>query len=158
LPFSYSRAAPGPIASRPCAADNQGLGYTADTLATFDQETPMTPTTTATHDVISSDRVEGASVYDTAGEKLGSIDELMIDKHSGQVRYAVMEFGGFLGMNTDRYPLPWNMLKYDTTKDGYVVPLDKAKLKDAPRYNENDLPAYTPEYGQRVNNYYGTDL
>ena len=118
----------------------------------------MTPTTTASHDVISSDRVEGTNVYDTAGEKLGSIDELMIDKHSGQVRYAVMEFGGFLGMNTDRYPLPWNMLKYDTTVEGYVVPLDKAKLEGAPRYNENDLPAYTPEYGQRVNNYYGTDL
>ena len=118
----------------------------------------MTPTTTASHDVISSDRVEGTNVYDTAGEKLGSIDELMIDKHSGQVRYAVMEFGGFLGMNTDRYPLPWNRLKYDTTVEGYVVPLDKAKLEGAPRYNENDLPAYTPEYGQRVNNYYGTDL
>jgi sporulation protein YlmC with PRC-barrel domain len=156
LPFSYSRAAPGPIVSRRCAADNQGLGHTSDTFATFDLETPMTPTTT--HDVISSDRVEGTSVYDTAGEKLGTIDDLMIDKHSGQVRYAVLEFGGFLGMNTDRYPLPWNMLKYDTTRDGYVVPLDKAKLKDAPRYDENDLPAYTPEYGQRVNNYYGTDL
>jgi sporulation protein YlmC with PRC-barrel domain len=113
--------------------------------------------TTSTHDVISSDKVEGTNVYNQAGDKLGSIDDLMIDKMSGQVRYAVLEFGGFLGMGTDRYPLPWSMLKYDTTKDGYVVPIDKAKLTDAPRYADSDAPAYTPEYGRRVNGYYGFD-
>lgn len=112
---------------------------------------------TNTHDVISSDRVEGTAVYNSAGDKLGSIDELMIDKRSGQVRYAVLEFGGFLGMGTDRYPLPWNMLKYDTDKDGYVVPLDKSKLDQAPRYNEDDAPAYTGAYGRSVNSYYGVD-
>ena len=115
-------------------------------------------TSTSTHDVISSDRVEGTAVYNQAGDKLGSIDELMIDKRSGQVRYAVLEFGGFLGMGTDRYPLPWNMLKYDTTHEGYVVPLDKAKLEGAPRYNEEDSPEYTQEYGTRVNGYYGVGL
>ena len=115
-------------------------------------------TSTSTHDVISSDRVEGTAVYNQAGDKLGSIDELMIDKRSGQVRYAVLEFGGFLGMGTDRYPLPWNMLKYDTAREGYVVPLDKAKLDDAPRYDEDDAPEYTEEYGTRVNGYYGIGL
>jgi len=112
-------------------------------------------TSTTTSDVISSDKVEGTNVYNLAGEKLGSVDDLMINKHSGQVLYAVLEFGGFLGLGTDRYPLPWNMLKYDTVKDGYVVPLDKAKLDKAPRYAENDLPAYTPEYGKKVDSYYG---
>ena len=82
----------------------------------------------------------------------------MIDKHSGQVRYAVLEFGGFLGMGTDRYPLPWNMLKYDTVKEGYVVPLDKDRLQNAPHYHLDDRPAYTSEYGSRVNKYYGLDL
>jgi len=107
--------------------------------------------------IISSDRVEGTAVYNGAGEKLGSIDDLMIDKVSGQVRYAVLEFGGFLGIGSDRYPLPWNMLKYDTTKDGYVVPLDKTRLEAAPRYTENDVPAYTGDYGRRVNEYYGVN-
>ena len=110
---------------------------------------------TSTHDVISSDRVEGTKVYNAAGDKLGSVDNLMIDKRSGQVRYAVMEFGGFLGMGTDRYPLPWSMLKYDTDKEGYVVPLDKARLEAAPKYNESDVPAYTSDYGKQVNGYYG---
>jgi len=114
-------------------------------------------TSTIASDVISSDKVEGTKVYNTAGEKLGSVDDLMIDKVSGQIRYAVLEFGGFLGMGTDRYPLPWNMLKYDTAKEGYVVPLDKDKLAKAPRYAENEVPEYTTDYGKRVYNYYGAD-
>jgi len=117
----------------------------------------MTPSTTTTGDVISSDKVEGTSVYNGAGDKLGSIDDLMIDKRSGQVRYAVMKFGGFLGIDTDRYPIPWNMLKYDTEKDGYVVPLDKVKLEKAPKYPYQDVPAYDTIYVKRVNGYYGVD-
>jgi sporulation protein YlmC with PRC-barrel domain len=112
-------------------------------------------TATADHTVISSERVEGTSVYNADGEKLGSIDDLMIDKVSGQVRYAVLEFGGFLGMGTDRYPLPWNMLKYDTDLEGYVVPLDKSRLEKAPRYGQNDTPDYTSEYARSVNDFYG---
>jgi len=107
--------------------------------------------------VISSDKVEGTAVYNAAGDKLGSIDDLiMIDKHSGQVRYAVMEFGGFLGMGTDRYPIPWSILKYDDGKGGYIVPLDKTKLEKAPRYSDERVPTYDTEYGNRVNSYYDT--
>jgi len=105
--------------------------------------------------VISSDRVEGTTVYNTDGDKLGSIDDLMIDKVSGHVRYAVLEFGGFLGMGTDRYPLPWNMLKYDTTREGYVLPLDKNRLEDAPRYASEQRPDYDDAFGRRVNDYCG---
>ena len=99
---------------------------------------------TSTHNVISSDKVEGTSVYNEAGDKLGSIDELMIDKVSGKVHYAVLEFGGFLGMNTDRYPIPWGMLKYDTSKEGYVVPLDKANLR-VPRVTPRSTCQPTPQ-------------
>ncbi len=114
-------------------------------------------TATTTNDLICSDKVEGTAVYNNTGEKLGSIDSLMIDKRSGQVRHAVLEFGGFLGMGTDRYPLPWSMLKYDTTRDGYVVPLSEAQLNNAPRYPHNDPSPFMSDadYGQRVNNFYG---
>lgn len=105
-------------------------------------------------EIISSDKVEGTSVYNPAGEKLGSIDDLMIDKISGQVRYAVLEFGGFLGMGTDRYPIPWKVLRYSTDKGGYVVPLDKSKLERAPKYAENDAPVFDKDYGTRVNSFY----
>lgn len=116
-----------------------------------------TSISTTTSDVIGSDKVEGTAVYNNAGEKLGSVDNLMIDKRSGQVRYAVLEFGGFLGIGTDRYPLPWSMLKYDTSRDGYVVPIDKSRLDDAPRYPHTDTSPFTTDagYGQRVNSFYG---
>lgn len=114
--------------------------------------------TSSSSDKISSDRVEGTDVYNMAGDKLGSVDDLIIDKQSGQVRYAVLEFGGFLGMGTDRYPMPWNMLKYDTDKDGYVVPLDKDKLERAPRYAQDDVPSYTSDYSRQVNGYYGVGV
>jgi sporulation protein YlmC with PRC-barrel domain len=105
--------------------------------------------------VISSEKVEGTAVYNANGDKLGSIDDLVIDKRSGQVRYAALEFGGFLGMGTDRYPVPWAMLKYDTDKDGYVVPLTEDQLKQAPKYRDSDEPTYTDDYGRRVYDYYG---
>jgi hypothetical protein len=111
--------------------------------------------TDTNHSVISSERVEGTAVYNAAGDRLGSIDCVMIDKLSGQVRYAVLEFGGFLGMGTDRYPLPWSTLEYDTTMDGYVVPLDKSTLEGAPRYGEADTPEYNADYGRKVYDYYG---
>ena len=104
--------------------------------------------------LISSNKVEGTKVFNTAGDKLGSIESVMIEKTSGTVRYAVLEFGGFLGMGTDRYPLPWGIMKYDQRQDGYVVPIDKNVLKDAPKYPENEYPEYNEEYGRRIYDYY----
>lgn len=105
---------------------------------------------------ISSSKVEGTKVYSPNGDKLGSIDDLVIDKQSGQVRYAALEFGGFLGMGTDRYPLPWDQLHYDTSKDGYVVNVDKTQLERAPRYAMDEAPTYNDEYGRKVYDYYGS--
>ncbi|WP_028605612.1 PRC-barrel domain-containing protein [Ottowia thiooxydans] len=105
--------------------------------------------------VISSDRVQGTNVYNPEGEKLGSIENLQIDKLSGKVRYAVMEFGGFLGMGTDVYPLPWETLKYDTGLGGYVVGLTKDQLEGAPRYGRAVPQEYDEAYGRRVNEHYG---
>ena len=107
--------------------------------------------------VISSDKVEGSSVYNSNGDKLGSINHLMIDKYSGHVRYAVLEFGGFLGMGTDSYPLPWSMLKYNTQFEGYVVPVDKSQLEKAPRYSATETPEYSDEYGRKVYSHYGVN-
>ena len=97
----------------------------------------------------------GNSGYNANGDKLGSIGDVVIDKVSGQVRYAALEFGGFLGVGTDRYPIPWSMLKYDTGLDGYVVPLKKEQLEKAPRYTHTSMPEYNDEYGRKVYDYYG---
>jgi sporulation protein YlmC with PRC-barrel domain len=104
--------------------------------------------------VISSEKVEGTTVYNPMGDKLGSIDDLMIDKVSGQVQYAVLKFGGFMGVGSDRYPIPWRALKYSTDKDGYIVPIDKARLDHAPKYRDDITPIYDRDYGRRIDSYY----
>ena len=74
-----------------------------------------------TGNLIGSDKVEGTAVYGADSNKIGSIERVMIDKMSGRVSYAVLSFGGFLGIGDDHYPLPWQSLKYDTTLGGYVT-------------------------------------
>ena len=69
--------------------------------------------TDETSSLIASDKVEGTSVYNAKGEKLGSIYNFMVDKRSGEVEYAVLQFGGVLGLGSDYYPLPWDVLDYD---------------------------------------------
>jgi len=106
-------------------------------------------------DLIASDRVEGTTVYNRQGDRLGHISKFMVDKRSGQVRYAVLSFGGFLGMGTDHYPLPWSMLSYDTDRGGYVVDLARDILDQAPRHRPDERPDYDDTYGRSVFHYYG---
>ena len=81
-------------------------------------------------------------MYNRQGEKLGSVHNFMVDKRSGKAEYAVMSFGGFLGMGDSYHPLPWNMLTYDTSHGGYVVDLDKRVLQEAPSYKAGQEPRY----------------
>ena len=113
--------------------------------------------TDETSTLISSDKVEGTAVYDRAGEKLGSVHTLMIDKVSGRVAYAVMSFGGFLGIGDRYHPLPWDVLTYDTSQGGYAVDLDPSRLEDAPTFGESETPNWSDRrWGQQVHDYYGT--
>lgn len=88
-----------------------------------------------TTNLISSDKVEGTSVYDTAGKSIGSIHSVMLGKTDGRVAYAVLSFGGFLGIGTNYYPVPWNALKYDTALGGYVTGITREELETAPSYD-----------------------
>jgi sporulation protein YlmC with PRC-barrel domain len=107
-----------------------------------------------THRLIASDKVEGTAVYNRQGEKLGSVHNFMVDKRSGKVEYAIMSFGGFLGMGDSYHPLPWNVLTYDTRQGGYVVDLDKRVLQDAPSYKSGEEPQYDRAYDEEVYKYY----
>mgnify|MGYP003678886901 CR=1 FL=1 len=83
--------------------------------------------------MISSGDVEGTDVYSTASrEKIGDIRRLMIDKRSGRIGYAVMSFGGFLGIGEKEYPVPWQALKYDGDLEGYVTGITESQLENAP--------------------------
>lgn len=86
-----------------------------------------------TRNLVSSQDVNGTEVYARNGDHIGTIDHLMIDKQSGRVGYAVMGFGGFLGMGEETYPVPWNALSYDTSKGGFVTDITKEQVEGAPR-------------------------
>jgi hypothetical protein len=110
--------------------------------------------TDETRELIASDKVEGTAVYDLGGDRLGTINNFMVNKQSGQAEYAVMQFGGFLGIGADRYPIPWSMLRYNVDQGGYVVDLDKDRLQDAPRYSDSE-PDYDADYNEQVYSHYG---
>jgi hypothetical protein len=106
--------------------------------------------------LISSEKVEGTAVYNRNSERLGTIDHLMIDKFSGQVEYAVMSFGGFLGIGEDYNPVPWKSLTFDVNLGGYVVDTDRARLEQAPRYEAASQPNWSDRaYTERVDEYWG---
>jgi len=86
------------------------------------------------HSLIPSDRVEGTAVRRSNGEKIGEIKRVMIDKVSGKVAYAVMRFGGFLGMGEKYHPLPWDALRYNTALEAYELNLPDEQLREAPSY------------------------
>jgi hypothetical protein len=84
--------------------------------------------------LIESDRVEGTSVYDPQGNDIGSIKRVMIEKISGRVAYAVMSFGGFLGMGAEEHAIPWSKLTYDTSLGGYRTDITESQLRGAPTF------------------------
>lgn len=92
---------------------------------------------TTSSSMISSSDVNGTNVYGNDGEKIGHIDHLTIDKQSGRVAFAVMNFGGFLGMGEETHPVPWDALRYDTNRGGYVTDIDKDRLEGAPVRSDN---------------------
>jgi hypothetical protein len=108
-----------------------------------------------TFSLIGSDKVEGTPVYRSNGDKVGTIERIMIDKLSGKVAYAVMSFGGFLGIGEDYYPLPWSLLTYNTRLDGYEVNISEQQLKGAPKYSKHENWDWSdPERGRRVYDFY----
>src|SRR5262245_9366567 len=86
--------------------------------------------------LISSAKVEGTPVYRSNGDKVGHIDNVMIDKRSGKVAYAVLRFGGFLGIGDEYYPLPWSLLTYNERLGGYEVNITDDQLRGAPHYKD----------------------
>lgn len=91
------------------------------------------PTPDQTSSLISSDRVEGMPVFDLHGKRIGKVERLMIDKLTGQIAYAILSFGGFLGIGEDHYPIPWSMLTYNEKPDGFQVEITEEELKNAPK-------------------------
>lgn len=88
---------------------------------------------------IRASRVIGTDVYSTTGDKIGEIEDVMLNKLDNQIMFAVVGFGGFLGLGEKFHAIPWASLDYEKDKGGYVVPFTEKQLKDAPSHSLNEL-------------------
>lgn len=112
-----------------------------------------------TSNLIGSDKVEGTSVFGAQKEKIGTIERVMIEKQSGKVAYAVLSFGGILGIGDDHYQLPWSTLKYDERLGGYRTDISESQIKGAPRYGRAEEWNWGDNQRSRsVNDYYGVPI
>jgi hypothetical protein len=108
--------------------------------------------------LIASDKVEGTAVRDSGGNKVGTIERVMIDKRTGKVAYAVMSFGGFLGVGTDFTALPWHVLRYNESLDAYELNITEAQLRGAPVVTgEWDAGAVDRGWERNIHDYYRVD-
>jgi sporulation protein YlmC with PRC-barrel domain len=107
--------------------------------------------------VLSASTLAGDRVRNSAGEDLGKVHEIMIDIPSGAVAYAVLSFGGFLGMGDKLFALPWRALTVDEDEKCFVLDIDKSKLESAPGFDKDHWPDMADHaWGTRIFKYYGT--
>jgi sporulation protein YlmC with PRC-barrel domain len=104
--------------------------------------------------LIAARQVQGASVYNIRLDKLGTVEDVMIDKATGRIAYAVVRCGGFLGLGDHNYPLPWEKLEYNHEMGGYIVDIDRATLQGGPSYTDE---ATAKAWGRDVYAHYGVD-
>jgi sporulation protein YlmC with PRC-barrel domain len=112
----------------------------------------------AANSLIHASTVRDTPVFSADGDRIGHVEDISIDKRTGEVAYAVLAAGGFLGMGERLHPVPWSILKYDTRLNGYVVPLNKDRLREAPSFEREELAdAGEDDRGYRdpVFGYYG---
>ena len=111
---------------------------------------------TVSHEDVRASKVTGTNVYNREGDHLGSVEDIVIGKRDGQVKYAIMSFGGFLGNGEEYHPMPWAELDYSEDLSGFVVNRSREELERAPRFSMADEPNWTDRaYGERVYGYYG---
>ena len=104
--------------------------------------------------LIAADDVRGKAVHGRDGDKLGTIDRLIIDERTGHITYIVLSTGGFLGLGQSYHPIPWSAFRYDDHHRGYIAAIDKRLLEGAPSFRPDTAPVFNEDYGRRVTDYY----
>jgi sporulation protein YlmC with PRC-barrel domain len=106
--------------------------------------------------VLSAGSLSGDRVRNNAGEDLGKIEEIMIDIHGGRVAYAVLSFGGFLGMGNKLFAVPWHALTVDLDNHEFVLDVGRETLENAPGFDKSDWPDMAdPDWGAQIHRHYG---
>jgi sporulation protein YlmC with PRC-barrel domain len=106
--------------------------------------------------ILSAGTLEGDRIRNSAGEDLGKLEDIMIDVTSGRVAYAVLSFGGFLGIGNKLFAIPWQTLKLDEVNHEFILDVDRNTLENAPGFDKDNWPDMAdPDFGNNVYNYYG---
>lgn len=116
---------------------------------------PAGPAAAGTYPLISA-RVDDVSVFDVDGRKLGTFHAAHIHRNSGQIEYAVLSIGGFLGLGQSYHPVPFRTLRYDEKLGGYIVAISKALLDGGPSYRPDNAPTWDAAYARRLSDYYAS--
>ncbi len=107
--------------------------------------------------IMSSDTLQGDKVVNSAGENLGKIETIMLDVPNGRIAYAVLSFGGLLGMGEKLFAIPWESLTLDAENERFVLDIDKERLKDAPGFDKDHWPAMgDAQWASEVHAYYNS--
>ncbi len=111
-----------------------------------------------TNQVVKASDVVGVDVMNKEGEDLGEIKEIILDKISGEVRYVVLSFGGFLGLGDKLFALPWKAISYDQEEDAFILNVDKERLKNAPGFDADSWPNMANRtWEEGIHDYYDMD-
>src|SRR5215472_3028640 len=110
------------------------------------KENAMTTSSGHTTAILASE-VKGTAVYDERGDKIGTVEDVVLDKLSNRIMFAALGFGGVMGIGEKYYPVPWSLLDYSEDKGGYVVPLTKDRIEKAPAYDLKDLTKHDGSLG-----------
>jgi len=115
-------------------------------------------TTNPSGRLIAAKKVQNATVYNTALEKLGTLEDVMIDKETGRIAYAILAHGGFLGIGDQYYPMPWEKLRYDREMGGYIVDISLDVLQGAPSYTDEATATWhDDDWGRSIYAHYGVE-
>ena len=107
--------------------------------------------------IMAADTLEGDKVFNNAGDELGEITNIMIDVPNGRVAYAVLSFGGFLGMGNKLFAVPWDVLQLDTESKCFVLDVDREKLEGAPGFDKDHWPSMADQrWATDIHSYYGS--
>jgi sporulation protein YlmC with PRC-barrel domain len=124
---------------------------------TIGEKTGMTGSGKRTRRVLSAGSLAGDRVRNSAGEDLGKIEEIMIDVPSGRVGYAVLSFGGFLGLGNKLFAVPWDAFTIDEAEKQFILNVDKKVLEDAPGFDKDNWPDMAdPDFGSQIYGHYGS--
>jgi sporulation protein YlmC with PRC-barrel domain len=107
--------------------------------------------------IMAAGTLTGEEVVNSDGETLGKIDSIMLDVPTGKIAYAVLSFGGFLGMGDKLFAIPWQALQLDTDNKCFVLNVDKETLEAAPGFDKDHWPSMAdPQWAKQVHSYYGS--